>query len=405
MSKLRRKKLPSPKEVDERMNDDKETLGSVRKIPRIFERAIENAKKHKIKLVPGTENKGHGNCSYESAILNINERDCFKEGFVMSADFYRRVWNTDLMNKILDAQIPWNPGMTRSEIVKGFEELMESGVYERSYFGDMMMAGIACGTRKLILIFNTHEKTPHDPMSVIDPSEYGGIKDSDIPVVLAYDLVHYESLHPVGSKDIEETIKLAKSYIAKPSMYRQEYGFTRQDMMYLISPSMEEKPARNENDRTPCKKARIESPVKASQIEKDSVASRAFKFSGICFRELDNGNMICGICQVECTRLVFHMNESSMCSLNFSLDELRLEYSKYRSRQSQEKKRKFEIHGGAKPSEEPNMRMQTEDVPKTKTYFPQISNDGKPTKETLPAKNSSMKKPSPNPQKKNTKKF
>ena len=108
----------------------------------------------------------------------------------MSADYYRRVWNTDLMNKILDARIPWNPGMSRSQIVQGFEELMESGVYERSYFGDMMMAGIACGIRKLILIFNTHEKTPHDHISVIDPSDYGGFKDSDIPVVLAYDLVH-----------------------------------------------------------------------------------------------------------------------------------------------------------------------------------------------------------------------
>ena len=194
MSKLRRKKLTMQNEVEHK-NDDKQTLGYPRTMPRIFGRAIENAKKHKIKLAPGIQNMGHGNCSYESAILNINERDCFKEGFVMSADFYRRVWNTDLMNKILDERIPWNPGMTRSQIVEGFEELMESGIYERSFFGDMMMAGIACGTRKLILIFNTHELTPHDPISVIDPTDYGGTKDSDIPVVLAYDLVHYESLH------------------------------------------------------------------------------------------------------------------------------------------------------------------------------------------------------------------
>ena len=263
MSKLRRKKFTLQNEEEE--HDDKQTLGSRRRIPRIFDRAIENAKKHKINLVPGTENEGNGNCSYESAILNINERDCFKEGFVMSADFYRRVWNTDLMNKILDGRIPWNPGMTKSQIVKGFEELMESGVYERSYFGDMMMAGIACGIRKLILIFNTHEMTPHDPIAVIDPSDYGGNKDSDIPVVLAYDLVHYESLHPVCEKDIEETIILAKSYIAKPSRYRQEYGFTRKDMRYLISPSTEEKTAKKKNYITTTTPARIESPVKQTR--------------------------------------------------------------------------------------------------------------------------------------------
>merc|ERR1712081_81734 len=102
-------------EVQEQMNDDGKTLGSDRndtkmmKNPRIFLRAIENAKKHKIRLVAGIENQGGGNCSYESVLLNINERECFKEGFVMSPDYYRRVWNVDLMNKILDGRIKWNP--------------------------------------------------------------------------------------------------------------------------------------------------------------------------------------------------------------------------------------------------------------------------------------------------------
>ena len=62
------------------------------------------------------------------------------------------------------------------------------------------------------------------------------------------------------------------------------------------------------------------------------------------------------------------MNESSMCSGNFSLDELRSEYSKYRSRQSQEKKRKFEIHGGVTPPGEPDMKMKTEGVQPKLTF-------------------------------------
>merc|ERR1712240_991916 len=123
-----------------------------------------------------------------------------------------RVWTIDMMNKILDEKIPWNPGMTRTEIQAGFQEMMESGVYERNYFGDMMMAGIACGVRKRILIFNTHEETIHDPISVVDPRDYGGDIDSEIPVVVAYNLVHFESLHPVNEKDIQETVKLVESY-------------------------------------------------------------------------------------------------------------------------------------------------------------------------------------------------
>ena len=109
------------------------------------------------------------------------------------------------MNKILDERVPWNPGLTREEIVQGFQELMISGVYERDYFGDMIMAGIACGVRKIILIFHTNEnisKTGHDPISVVDPRDYGGHIDSDIPVLVAYNLVHYESLLPISENDV-----------------------------------------------------------------------------------------------------------------------------------------------------------------------------------------------------------
>ena len=44
---------------------------------RIFKRAISSAKKHGINLIPGRENGGHGNCSYEATIFNINDRNCF----------------------------------------------------------------------------------------------------------------------------------------------------------------------------------------------------------------------------------------------------------------------------------------------------------------------------------------
>ena len=72
---------------------------------RIFQRAISSAKKHGINLVPGRGNQGHGNCSYESTIFNINDRNCFAKNFPMSLNFYRRIWNTDMMNKIIDQKI------------------------------------------------------------------------------------------------------------------------------------------------------------------------------------------------------------------------------------------------------------------------------------------------------------
>ena len=53
---------------------------------------------------------------------------------------------------------------------------MESGIYERPLFGDLIMASIACGIRKRILIINTHKDiviTGHDPVTVVDPTHYG----------------------------------------------------------------------------------------------------------------------------------------------------------------------------------------------------------------------------------------
>merc|ERR1712243_159882 len=112
----------------------------------------------------------------------------------------------------------------------------------------------------------------------------------------------------VDCDDIEETIKLAKSYIAMPSTYRQDYGFTRDDIKILVSSTNADVMSKNEDQRKmPC-------DVKDPKIVKKSHESKSFKFGGLCFRELDNGNMICGICQVECPKLVFHMNDSSMCS-------------------------------------------------------------------------------------------
>ena len=83
---------------------------------------------------------------------------------------------------------------------------MESGAYERGVFGDLMLLAIACGTKKFILIFNTHLDSPHDPIYVCDPRKFGVEPDSDIPIVLAYDLSHYESLHTVNNEDTLETI-------------------------------------------------------------------------------------------------------------------------------------------------------------------------------------------------------
>ena len=330
MSKLKLHKLRDRGKAEEdkmgtMIDDNKEKI--VQNSSGLVQRAIASAQKHNIKLTPGKQNSGGGDCSYLSVIYNINERECFSNKFPLSAEYYRRVWNIDLMNKILDNRIPWNPGLTRQEIQAGFQEIMESGVYERSFFGDMMMVGIACGVRKRILIFNTHTNTTHDPISVVDPRDYGGEIDSEIPVVVAYNLVHFESLHPSNEKDMQETIKLANSYLT--GSYEEDYGFTRQDMLFLTSESIviyNKKYASQGNETNkirspPPKKPKYSEKVDDSATEKNdknTPETEDFIFENIRFRETETGNTRCGVCEVECDRLIVHMNGNKYCTEYFS---------------------------------------------------------------------------------------
>ena len=100
---------------------------------------------------------------------------------------------------------------TNEEWLEGWKQMLVPGAYERGIFGDLMLPGIACGIRKLILIINTNADTPHDPIYVVDPSDFNVMPDSDIPVVLAYNMSHYESMEPCSDGDINNRIMVQYS--------------------------------------------------------------------------------------------------------------------------------------------------------------------------------------------------
>ena len=59
----------------------------------MVQRAISSAKKHSVNLKHGTPNPASGNCAIESAIFNLNDRDCFHEKLPFSVDYYRKMMN------------------------------------------------------------------------------------------------------------------------------------------------------------------------------------------------------------------------------------------------------------------------------------------------------------------------
>ena len=171
----------------------------------IVKKAIENAKFHGINLYPGTKNPGLGDCVFESVLDNLNTRNCFHENLIEDALFWRNVWMTEIEKIAYDN---WNEGRTIEEWKSAFNFLKQPGVYEVS-LGDLVPPGIAHCIKKNLLIFNTSPEA-FCPVYVVPASMFGGSPDTDVPICLAYNQSHYESLIPCSHEDIEKTVSLSK---------------------------------------------------------------------------------------------------------------------------------------------------------------------------------------------------
>ena len=191
----------------------------------MIKRATASARKHGIELRHGRPNPGIGDCAFEAVIYNNNERACYRDKYEMSIDWYRRIWMTDMANR---SRTDYNI-YTNQQWQEGWAQMLVPGIYERGIFGDLMLPGIACGIRKILLIFNTNLKTPHDPIYVVSPCDFNVQPDTDIPIILAYNMTHYESMEPCSDSDIEATIKLVKEY------QEGRYRYGRKDIMSLLT--------------------------------------------------------------------------------------------------------------------------------------------------------------------------
>ena len=175
----------------------------------MISRAIQSARKHGINLKHGSPNPGVGDCAFEAVIQNNNDRQCFRQKFPLTIGWYRRIWVTDMSNRTVDSS--WNT-IGQQQWLEGWQEMLIPGTYERGIFGDLMLPGIACGVKKILLIFNTNLDAPHDPIYVVDPRQFDIQPDTEIPIVLAYNMSHYESMEPCTEADNQLTAVLVKDY-------------------------------------------------------------------------------------------------------------------------------------------------------------------------------------------------
>ena len=84
------------------------------------------------------------------------------------------------------------------------------------FFGDFVLHAVAHCIPKDILIFNTHFSNSQilEPVSVVEASTLSNRQaNSTIPVVVAYNGVHYESLVPDKGEDVDKTIALKNQFL------------------------------------------------------------------------------------------------------------------------------------------------------------------------------------------------
>ena len=184
--------------------------------------AILNAEFHGINLHHGVPNLANGDCAIEAIADNISTRPEFKEVFNGGSEFNRRVWMSEAENLVLN--FSGGAGMTEEEFRAQWDILKHSGNYEYE-LGDYVLAAIAHCTRKDILIFNTRSDGQYSPIFVVKASSLANRPaNTDIPVLLAYNQVHFEGLVPDTSSDLEKTIQLKNQYI------NGEYSIKKKDI-------------------------------------------------------------------------------------------------------------------------------------------------------------------------------
>ena len=188
----------------------------------MVDRAISNARFHGINLHHGVPNLANGDCAIEAIADNISTRPCFGEVFNGGSEYNRKNWMEEAEDLVF--KFSGGAGMSPNSFHEQWSILKQSGNYEYE-LGDYVLAAIAHCTKKDILIFNTKAEGAFDPIFVVEASKIGNRPaNTDIPVILAYDQVHFEGLVPDSDEDMEKTIRLKEAYL------KNEYSIQKKDI-------------------------------------------------------------------------------------------------------------------------------------------------------------------------------
>ena len=127
------------------------------------------------------------------------------------------VWNSEGEDKVKWSHY-YPANLTDEQWREGWHKLQTSNTYDLPYIGDLAIVACAHSLKKDILVFNTpwqiNDEFATDPIFVVSPNEFdpSNERDTEIPIVLLYNGVHFESSIPASEEDVQETIELVRNY-------------------------------------------------------------------------------------------------------------------------------------------------------------------------------------------------
>lgn len=167
---------------------------------------------------------------------------------------------------------------------------------------------------------------PHSPIYVIsaDAIDPANARDTHVPLVLAYNGHHFESLIPVSNVDVDKTIVLVDAY--KTGTYKTPRSLAQ--MFELIGNDLHNTESNcPTTNKTICTQAtenqkRTELTATTSNVQIQNYAPKS--------HSLDEGNNIsdtiaitlpdvCNSCQKSFQRLLVHLRRSKQCQLHYNM--------------------------------------------------------------------------------------
>ena len=117
--------------------------------PLIIKYGKRNAKRHGIKVTHGRPNPAKGNCAFEAVLFNIFDRKEYssQQKVQLSVLEARKTWITEIQTEIETNR----PYLVPDNLKNQWSKIIEDGVYEIPFFGDLVMNAIGRGSKNSYL--------------------------------------------------------------------------------------------------------------------------------------------------------------------------------------------------------------------------------------------------------------